>query len=800
MIVDMPMWLLQRPTIPKRIALTAFAALPLLLLSLLWPSLPRADGNWTSVRTADGLLGDTVQALAATPSGGMLIGTSRGLNYWDGQQLRMYSAGNGLVRGAITALAEAEGAVWAGSWGGGLAVLSGDAWQRLADEGSAALGDWISDLAPAPDGIWVATYGRGLALLQQGRRTVYRRGDSALPSDWLTRLLPDGCGGLWIGTERAGLAHLDAQGRFTTFDLPGRVNAEVTALAQVGDTLWVGTPRGLHILEPTKGIWRTPAGIERVGAVTALLPVNDGVWIGALSGLFFWQGDQLWQDRVEGLPRTAVSALALDRQGRLWVGTYGQGVAVQGPLALRAPARLPVVLVHGWRGPNSDRLEDSEFWFLARWLREDGFLPVYATGIRPEQTLHQNARRLREVIRQAKAKSGTDQVYLVGFSMGGLNVRAYLESDLYAGDVARAFILGTPHRGEHLWLTLLLWERLAWSQEPSAVELTPLHADLFNQTHAHRLDVPYVLIAGDARQEELPDLFRELPPGDGLVSAWSALGPPTYPGDKAWHSGVVRAVTEDVHAWSQEIIALALPSLLFPRTTYEAHIRPYLFGVGDMPGMGRSADLSAPVPKRDPRSALRTGNIDPGETVFLPPIPLEAEQGARFYLRWKGPAPEMHLRDPSGRLITPDDLPDEAEYLALDFADFAAYILTDTLPGPWTVELKVAKDAEEAARFVVYAEQRAPEGSALEGLTLASDRTWYRPGEAVTLTATIEGVQGVSWERVWADLYRLDGTDTAGAEVIKTIELAPAAKGGVWVGRFMAPFEGGYYALLGRAV
>ena len=774
------------------IVLLAFAAL------WLWGSLPaRADGPWTSFDQRDGLLDDTVHALAATPAGEMLIGASGGLSIWDGTHFVSHSAGNGLVSGDITAVAAQGETLWAGSWGGGLAAYRNGHWRRYQADDSPLPGDWISALLATEDGLWIATYGRGLAHLAGETWRIYRRNTSALPSDWLNCLATDAAGGLWIGSERAGLAHLGARGNWLTYTLPFSDTRAVTALAPAEETLWVGTPRGLAALDTAGGAWRTfeqgPSLLRE--PITALALGNAGLlWVGTLEGLGAWDGQRLTTYSLrEGLPHPAVSALAHDSAGRLWVGSYVRGVAVRGALAKPRIVRRPVVLVHGWRGPESDRLEDSEFWHLARWLREDGFEPYYVTGISPANTLHENAARLREGIAAARRQSGADKVYLIAFSMGGLNARAYLESTLYAGDVARAFILGTPHQGEHLWRTLLLWEHVAWSDEPSALELLPIHADLFNASHHPTGEVPYTLVAGDARAAELPTLFRRLPPGDGLVSTWSALGPDDPFGDPLagpWE----RRVTEDIHAWWEETLLLDLPSLLFPRTTYDAHIRPYLFGEPQPPPSASVADAVAyERPSLPPRSALRAGEIAPGEVLALSPLPIEALGDARFYLRWKGPPLKMRLRDPLGREIDADEAleREDIEYLELGLADFAGYVLTATLPGPWQVLLESPPENEETSRYVVYAELERP-----TRMVLHTDRTWYAIGDTVTITAWLQDPTGYGrLHEVTLEVYRPDRQ----RERLFLHPIAPMGRGDREEGRFVGHLvvtQGGYYTLL----
>jgi hypothetical protein len=686
-----------------------------------------ADVPWVQLSRRDGLLPGAVHVLCAGPDDSVAIGTSTGLSLWANARFETHSAGNGLPEGHLTAALWHAGQWWAGSWGGGLGELRvGEGWRVYRAGDSPLPNDWISALAQNEQGLWIATYGGGLARWDGDTWLIEDRAVNGLPSDRLTALAAGSKGDLWVGSEQGGLGHRSADGQWERVSPPMDGQPEITTLLVRDETLWVGTSAGLASLDLRNGQWKLEAAPSgRVNALAVL--VDGGLAVGTDRGLaLIRQGQRTDLTERDGLAHRAVSALAVDGQGRLWAGSYGRGVSILGEITSPAIQRLPVVLVHGWRGPDSDLLQDSEFWHLARWLRQDGFQPTYATGISHTNTLHQNAARLRQVIAQAKAESGAAQVYLIGFSMGGLNSRAYLESTLYEGDVARAFFLGSPHRGEHLWLPLLAWEALAWTREPSARELFPLHAELFNQTHSQPTGVPYVLVAGDARQDNLPSLFRELPPSDGLVSTWSALGV-TGPEVSAY-------VTPDIHAWSRDTILLDLLSLLLPERSYLGFIRPYLFDAQAAPTPGPEGPAgSYPPPLLDPRSAWRTGRVPAGQPVALAPIPLLADAKAQLLVRWKGAPLTMRLMDPQGRLIEEDDARDrdDIEFLTLDFADFAGYTISNTLPGDWTILLE---STSGAAQYVAYASQASP-----LRLELSADDAWYAPGETAALTAVLRG-------------------------------------------------------------
>ena len=106
-----------------------------------------------------------------------------------------------------------------------------------------------------------------------------------------------------------------------------------------------------------------------------------------------------------------------------------------------APAALPVLLVHGV-------LCNAGVWAsVKRHLEARGIRPVYALSYGPPLASNENfAEQLAAKVDAVLAATGAPQLVLVGHSMGGLVIRAYLRK--YGGArVRRAITIGSPHRG-----------------------------------------------------------------------------------------------------------------------------------------------------------------------------------------------------------------------------------------------------------------------------------------------------------------------------------------------------------------
>lgn len=112
-------------------------------------------------------------------------------------------------------------------------------------------------------------------------------------------------------------------------------------------------------------------------------------------------------------------------------------------LAHCAARRTPLLLIHGYQC-------NRGFWFWLRRKLEAAGWTVATHNLEPvfsaiDSYADGMARRIDEVL----AATGTPQLILVGHSMGGLAIRAYLRRYGQA-KVARMITLGTPHRGSRL--------------------------------------------------------------------------------------------------------------------------------------------------------------------------------------------------------------------------------------------------------------------------------------------------------------------------------------------------------------
>src|SRR5208283_844594 len=153
------------------------------------------------------------------------------------------------------------------------------------------------------------------------------------PDDWGGRAVlavtPKAEGGLWVGTEGAGLYQVD-NGEVKPFgQTNGLLNSFIWSMFEDRDQdLWVGTFGG-GLFVRHEGKFQFPKGLENPAAVVfALYQDRQGImWVGTQTGLGrYANGQCTWFTRNDGLVLPNVRIITEDATGTLWFGMSGGGL------------------------------------------------------------------------------------------------------------------------------------------------------------------------------------------------------------------------------------------------------------------------------------------------------------------------------------------------------------------------------------------------------------------------------------------------------------------------------------------
>jgi ligand-binding sensor domain-containing protein/class 3 adenylate cyclase len=245
-----------------------------------------------------GLHSTFVRCITRDREGNLLIGTNdSGLDIFKGERFVSIGDADGLVDPQVWAVLEdRQGRTWFGTNGGILVWSDGSGNSR-------------------PETI----------TMQQGRLTT----------NFIRHLREDDKGTIWIGTDNGGLLRYDTRTGKAVYDIElsgGLAENKVTAL-ELGQTgeLWVGGLNGVRRYLPGSGTVPTVYTKEEGLAgdhVLAIYRAKDGIiWVGStVSGITRIDNGQA---KVVDLGKSfTATAFVEDSEGRLWVGTEGQGIIV----------------------------------------------------------------------------------------------------------------------------------------------------------------------------------------------------------------------------------------------------------------------------------------------------------------------------------------------------------------------------------------------------------------------------------------------------------------------------------------
>ena len=319
----------------------------------------------------EGLKNLAVQAVLQDRAGFLWVGTQDGLYRYDGNHFTAFTSGDGLPGTRIESLYEsADGTLWV-STGRGLARRARDRFESIALNGRTVIGRQgissdrkghlylATDLGLAvgnvnksgvafravdrpaglgqtqqPGAVSVYTdasglvwYGCGLDLCQWDNRSATDvSAAQGLPPDRWDAILGDLEGNLWVRSATAlylrhnGSEHFELQA-----GLAESTNTFPTIALDPAGRLLAPTNRGL--MRQAAAGWElidADQGITSNDISTVFQDREGSVWLGLLgSGLARWLGYSEWQSWTahEGLSRESVWSITRDGNGRMWVGT-----------------------------------------------------------------------------------------------------------------------------------------------------------------------------------------------------------------------------------------------------------------------------------------------------------------------------------------------------------------------------------------------------------------------------------------------------------------------------------------------
>jgi len=313
-----------------------------------------------------GLSNNLVFSIFQDSHGFIWIGTSDGLNRYDGYNFKQFHHDNedmeSLPHNVVTSICEDKNnAIWIATYGGGISKFDFKknkfknylSFSELKKGTSIKI---INHIFPDSRGtLWISSKNEGLIRFNpdSNRFTEYKTNSSAtgsISSNKIMSVFEDSNGNIWIATWGSGLCRYreDDDSFYRVFQKgtsPPFPEFVHTVIEDPDKNLWLGTKnKGLVKYIRSSGKFKS-YGMEKERYVNLIDkkvntifhdPNNDNlIWIGTENGLYIYKISEnillpcKKSDNNSGLSNNFVWSIIRDKSGLLWIGTVGGGVNIE---------------------------------------------------------------------------------------------------------------------------------------------------------------------------------------------------------------------------------------------------------------------------------------------------------------------------------------------------------------------------------------------------------------------------------------------------------------------------------------
>lgn len=294
-----------------------------LLLNMWATTLLGQQYSYVQYNVKEGLVQSQVRCLLQDSRGFIWAGTLGGLSRFDGREFVNYDRRNGLPGNQVNCLHELENGVIAVGCNGNIALVYSQKVETISLGTPWSNATINSIWGKSRDLLYVGTE-EGVFVIRKDR--VNGPFVPSMNDGENVKSIFEHQNKLMI-VSKGGISEMKEE-TFEEYFIPPSGITLFDAIS-VGDTLWIGTKDlGLVKLVGRETTTYGPSqGLETTTITGLLYTSQKDVWLSSRFGYYKFDGTNFFEfNESNGLPTPDVRDLLEDREGNIWVGTYGSGL------------------------------------------------------------------------------------------------------------------------------------------------------------------------------------------------------------------------------------------------------------------------------------------------------------------------------------------------------------------------------------------------------------------------------------------------------------------------------------------
>jgi two-component sensor histidine kinase/ligand-binding sensor domain-containing protein len=298
----------------------------------------RPDKTFRKLDLPDDIRNDFIGSITQDHKGNMWFATDHGLLKYNGKEFKLLGEQEGLsVNSAQAVMADYEDNIWVGTLGGGVNLLSSEAFVRFTEKDGLSSRN-VTAVCSTPNGetYYVGT-SDGLFVRNKSTDAAFKKIGSIKQIDGvnISSVLVDAKGQIWVSTQEGIFVIEKAESSFRLLKQYNQVQGEriISPLKILHDSkgnTWIATyGSGLVFISPkTSRIYNTKSGFVSDKVLTVYEDKQSNIWVGTQdAGLLKFDGNTFISITDNGRKADkSVWCITGDEKGNIFFGTGELGI------------------------------------------------------------------------------------------------------------------------------------------------------------------------------------------------------------------------------------------------------------------------------------------------------------------------------------------------------------------------------------------------------------------------------------------------------------------------------------------